>query len=155
VPGWSNGCAPDMESAPAQMLCHRCVANLQHITRATAAVDNLLKVYLQSTTTLKPAGLSSGPSAARQCKSPLASLPRSPSSIPSQWPRHVHGSCGVPCGAAVLDGLLTITVCITKPNFSLSFAGHVPYDFRPNRSHDPQTVPWCGSTARRRVGDGI
>jgi hypothetical protein len=60
-----------------------------------------------------------------------------------------------PCGAAALDDLLTITVFITRLNFSLSFAGHVPYDFRPKRSHNPQTVPWGGGTARRRVGDGI
>src|SRR5215510_13500682 len=132
VPGWSRDKAPDKESPPARMPGYGYVGSLPRTTCATSAVDHLLKLYLRSTTTLKPAGLSSGPSAARQCKSPLASLPRSPSSIPSQWPRHVHGSCGVPCGAAVLDGLLTITVCITKPNFSLSFAGHVPYDFRPN-----------------------
>src|SRR5215510_6139424 len=82
VPGWSRDKAPDKESPPARMPGYGCVGNLPRTTCATSAVDHLLKLYLRSTTTLKPAGLSSGPSADRQCKSPLVPLPRSPPQHP-------------------------------------------------------------------------
>src|SRR5262245_15319045 len=91
VPGWSRDKPPDKESAPARMPSYACAGNLQRTTCATSAVDQLLESYLRSTTTLEPAGLSSGPSVDRQCKSPVASLPWSRPSIPSQtFPTRRH-----------------------------------------------------------------
>src|SRR5262245_23123396 len=72
VQGWSVGSALHTESDFVKMTCHRCAVNLQRTTCATSALDNLLKVYLRSTTTLKPVCLSSQwRQADRQCKSPV------------------------------------------------------------------------------------